>query len=91
MKDTTKVLSIDEANIRIEQSKKLEQLVSTVTVGSFIYMGDCMNSMVNGKFIDFLNDEEAIKFFSNYEADVYKLYSDGEYIHRVLIHTQAGA
>ncbi len=36
------------------------------------YKGYCMNFMVNGRILEFNSDEEAIKFYADYEADCYK-------------------
>lgn len=37
------------------------------------YMGLCGNAFVNERIFQFESDQEAIKFYENYEADCYRL------------------
>lgn len=63
-----------------------QQVKSTIENGSFVYVGECGNDFINNQLLLFANDDEAIKFYSDYEAKVYKLLSDGEYLSRECVY-----
>ena len=50
------------------------------------YRGYCMNSMVDGRILEFNSDKEAIKFYADYEAECYKLVLENDEIQEKCIY-----
>lgn len=62
------------------------EIIDNLKKGKAIYVGYCLNADIDDKEMMFDSDKEAIAFYSNYEADVYKFYKENGELKKKLIY-----
>lgn len=65
---------------------EFDEIVELLSKGKCVYVGYCLNGDIDGIPAVFENDREAIRFYSNYEAEAYKFNFEDNELTKVLIY-----